>query len=72
MNSFIERLQLFLQKEIKPVLAFEDISPKYLSKDAKYEAAHLRIGHGVIKPVVLTVGDPFRCEIVAKLCDKSE
>ena len=72
LNSYIERLQLFLQKEIKPVLSFEDITPKYISKDVKYEAAHLRIGHGVIKPVVLTVGDPFRCEVVAKLCDKYE
>lgn len=32
----------------------------------------MRIGHGVIRPVVLTVGDPFRCELVASLCDFAE
>lgn len=64
-------MQAFLQKEIKPTLTFDAIEAKNKSKDAKYEAAHLRIGFGVIKDVVLTVGDPFRCEVVAKLCDKA-
>jgi uridine phosphorylase len=32
----------------------------------------LKVGLGVIRPVVLTVGDPFRCEVVAKLCDSAK
>jgi uridine phosphorylase len=34
-----------------------------------YEAPHLKIGMGVISPLVIVVGDPFRTEIVARLCD---
>jgi uridine phosphorylase len=30
------------------------------------------VGLGVVRPVVLTVGDPFRTEVVAKMCEKSE
>ena len=32
----------------------------------------MKVGLGVIRPVVLTVGDPFRCLQVAELCDESK
>lgn len=34
-----------------------------------YEAPHLKIKQGEISPYIIVVGDPFRTEIVAKLCD---
>ncbi|KAF4674479.1 hypothetical protein FOL47_009162 [Perkinsus chesapeaki] len=38
-----------------------------------YEAPHLKIKEGAIRPVVCVVGDPFRAELIAtKYCDKSE
>lgn len=43
-----------------------------LTKDKSYVAPHLKVSLGAIRPVVLTVGDPFRCDTVAKLCDKHE
>jgi len=36
---------------------------------AEYEAPHLKLKCGVISPNVLVVGDPFRTEIIAKMCD---
>lgn len=30
------------------------------------------MGPGVIRPTVVAVGDPFRCEVVAKMCEKYE
>jgi uridine phosphorylase len=43
-----------------------------LVTEQAYIAPHLKVGLGVIRPVVITVGDPFRCEIVAKLCDQAK
>ena len=52
--------------------SFEEIDQlKNLEKSEKYMAPHLAIGHGVIRPTVLTCGDPFRCQIVANLCEES-
>ena len=34
-----------------------------------YEAPHLKLKYGDISPYVIVVGDPFRTEIVAQLCD---
>ena len=36
---------------------------------AVYEAPHLKLKFGEISPSVLVVGDPFRVEIIAKLCE---
>ena len=35
----------------------------------QYEAPHLKLKYGAIHPNVLVVGDPFRTEIIGKLCD---
>jgi uridine phosphorylase len=35
----------------------------------QYEAPHLKLKYGSIYPHVLVVGDPFRTEAIAKLCD---
>lgn len=51
---------------------FEEVQKCFVKNDAQYVAPHLKIGHGVIRPVVLTVGDPFRCELVASFCDQAE
>ena len=32
-------------------------------------APHLKVGLGDIHPIVLTVGDPFRCDLVAGMCE---
>lgn len=40
--------------------------------DPAYLAPHIKVGPGVIRPTVVTVGDPFRCDVVVKYCDKSE
>jgi len=40
--------------------------------DSNYVAPHIKVGPGVIRPTVITVGDPFRCEAVAKMCEKYE
>jgi uridine phosphorylase len=40
--------------------------------DTNYVAPHIKVGPGVVRPTVIVVGDPFRCEVVAKLCDKYE
>lgn len=40
--------------------------------DPNYVAPHIKVGPGVINPTVIAVGDPFRCEFVAKMCDKYE
>lgn len=36
---------------------------------AAYEAPHLKLKTGEISPLIIVVGDPFRTEIVAKVCD---
>lgn len=40
--------------------------------DPNYVAPHIKVGPGVIKPTVITVGDPFRCEVVVKMCQSYE
>ena len=40
-----------------------------MSKDEKYIAAHLGVGLGVVRPVVLCCGDPFRSKVIAEMCD---
>jgi len=35
-------------------------------------APHLAVGHGVVRPVVLCCGDPFRSKIIAEMCDTHE
>lgn len=73
LTSFNEKIQLLLSKVLSEANTFEEISTDLnLIKDPNYVAPHLKVGHGVIRPVVLTVGDPFRCELVAKKCEKSE
>ena len=72
LTTFNERVQLLLSKKLKAESAFEDVISTYATKDSDYEAPHLKVGLGVIRPVVLTVGDPFRCDVVAKLCDRAE
>ena len=53
-------------------VGFESIDvSKNITKETDYVAPHLKVGLGVIRPVVLTVGDPFRCDVVAKLCDEA-
>ena len=44
----------------------KDTGNKYIVEDPKYEAPHLKLGVGDIHPVVVTVGDPFRCDLVAQ------
>ena len=51
---------------------FEEVQQIYVKKEAEYVAPHLQIGVGVIRPIVVTVGDPFRCELVASFCDHAE
>lgn len=52
--------------------SFEEIDQlKNLEKSATYMAPHLAIGHGVIRPTVLVCGDPFRCQVVANLCEEA-
>lgn len=41
-----------------------------LSTMALYEAPHLKVKLGEISSLVVVVGDPFRTEIVAKLCEE--
>ena len=73
LTAFNERTQVFVSKMISSGLQFEDIdASKNLTKDTEYVAPHLKVGLGVIRPVVLTVGDPFRCLQVAELCDESK
>lgn len=45
---------------------------QYIVKDPAYVAPHLKVGLGVIHPIILTVGDPFRCEQVADQCQESK
>lgn len=53
--------------------SFEEIDAiKNLEKSATYMAPHLALGHGVIRPTVLTCGDPFRCQVIANLCEESK
>lgn len=40
--------------------------------DPTYVAPHIKVGPGVIRPTVIAVGDPFRCAVVAEMCDKHE
>ena len=40
--------------------------------DPNYVAPHVKVGPGVVRSTVIAVGDPFRSEVVAKLCDKYE
>ena len=39
--------------------------------DPKYKANHLMVTPDQIRPVVLAVGDPGRCDTVVKLCQKA-
>lgn len=72
LTSFNEKIQRLLSKTLSKK-SFEEIDPeKNLEKSDTYVAPHLAIGHGVIRPTVLTCGDPFRCQIIANLCDKAE
>ena len=72
LTSFNEKIQLFLSKSMRRP-SFEEVNvDKNIVKDEKYVAPHLGYGLGVIRPIVCTVGDPFRCEVVAKMCEKSE
>jgi uridine phosphorylase len=40
-----------------------------LEKNEAYKAPHLAVGLGVVRPVVLCCGDPFRSKIIAEMCD---
>jgi uridine phosphorylase len=40
-----------------------------MSEKKMYEAPHLKLKTGEISPFVIVVGDPFRTELVAKMCD---
>lgn len=73
LTSFNEKIQILLSKVLQTANSFEEISTEgNLIKDPAYIAPHLKVGHGVVRQVVLTVGDPFRCEQIAKKCEKSE
>jgi uridine phosphorylase len=69
LTSYNEKIQLLLSK-ILGNRSFEEIdADKNMSKDEKYCAPHLAVGLGVVRPVVLCCGDPFRSKIIAEMCD---
>ena len=72
LTSFNEKIQLLLSKNLQG-RSFEDIdSFKNIAKDQAYKAPHLAVGLGVVRPVVLCCGDPFRSKIIAEMCDTHE
>lgn len=71
LTSFNENIQRLISRAMS-FKTFEEIDQiKNLEKSDTYIAPHLAIGHGVIRPTVLTCGDPFRCQVVANLCDEA-
>jgi hypothetical protein len=72
LTHFNEKIQVLLSK-ILTSNSFDEINTeKYQVKDPAYIAPHLKVGLGVINPVVLTVGDPFRCDIVSDMCEEAK
>lgn len=72
LTTFNEKIQRLISKTMSGK-TFEEIDvTKNMEKKDNYMAPHLAIGHGVIRSTVLTCGDPFRCQIIANMCEKSE
>ena len=70
--SFNEKVQALLSRVFQRK-EYEEINVDHnLVKDQAYQAPHLHVGHGAVRPVVLTVGDPFRVDEVAEQCSKSK
>ena len=73
MTTFHEKVEAYLTNTLSVSgIKGSNVSDKWVEKDPKYIAPHLKVGPGVVTPVVLTVGDPFRCEVVAKFCEEAK
>ena len=76
LDVFNEKLQQFLDDHFTYKVSKNiDLMKKWQSNvktDPNYLAPHIKVMPGVIRPTVITVGDPFRCEVVAKMCEKYE
>ena len=72
LHQFNEKFQDLIDRRKKPNGTYFNYVKEDVIQDPTYLAPHLKVGPGVVRPVVLAVGDPFRCEVLAKLCDKSE
>lgn len=70
--QFNEKIKEVFKKEFTQDLTDKEKSEKFVVTDPTYVAPHIKVGPGVIRPTVITVGDPFRCEAVAKQCQTYE
>ena len=71
LSMFNEKMQKLVDKFDAPLQLEEFKTGNTASKDPNYRANHLMVHPVQIRPVVLSVGDPGRCDTVAKLCEKS-
>ena len=75
LDVFNEKLCTLIQDQLSNKYKNEEELKRWQSnviQDQSYIAPHIKVGPGVIRPTCITVGDPFRCEVVAKMCEKYE
>jgi len=72
LHQFNEKFHDLIDRRKKPNGTYFNYVKENVILDPTYLAPHLKVGPGVVRPVVLAVGDPFRCEVLAKLCDSFE
>lgn len=70
LHQFNEKFKHLMDQMLKPAGTLFNYKIENVEKDPNYLAPHIKVGPGVIRPIILAVGDPFRCEVLAKLCDK--
>jgi len=71
--QFNEKIKEFLDKQTSQKHAlYKTKRIQNVVTDVNYIAPHIKVGPNVIRPTVVTVGDPFRCADVAKICEKHE
>jgi hypothetical protein len=71
-EKFSELLDIHMREKFAKDPTKVKRSENNVVTDSNYIAPHIKVGPGVIRPTVIAVGDPFRCEVVVKFCDKSE
>lgn len=73
LELFNEKVEALLKKHLSNDMYNDENQLKRrqqaVVQDQDYVAPHIKVGPGVIHPTVIAVGDPFRCENVAKMCD---